>query len=95
MVRRLLKLSLNKILELGIGSRLYPTQEHNNGTRSITMQCTNNMMQDMSWDGSHVVRNEEALEPNGEYDGNGFILGNQASHWIEGKISVEIDIRII
>ena len=84
MVRRLLKLSLNKILELGIGSRLHPTQEHNNGTRSITVQCTNNMIKDMSWDASHDVNmHEDALEPKGEDDGNGFILGNQASHWID------------
>ena len=26
--------------------------------------------------------------------GKGLILENQASHWIEGKISVEIDIKI-
>ena len=60
------------------------------------VQCTNNMMQDMSCDASHDVHmHEDALEPKGEGDGNGFILGNQASHWIEGKILVENDIKIM
>ena len=36
----------------------------------------------------------EALEPKEKMMGKGLILENQASHWIEGKISVEIDIKI-
>ena len=36
----------------------------------------------------------EALEPKEKMMEKGLILENQASHWIEGKISVKIDIEI-
>ena len=56
------------------------------------MQCASNVMQDMAWDAIYDVQCIWVLRKG--KDDHGIKLANQACHWKDGVISVEINIKI-
>ena len=78
---------LNSFLVHELVSWPYPRQEHKQQTTINHEKCTSNMMQNM-----YDMRCICVLRK--ENDEQGSNLANQACHWKDEMISVEIDIKI-